>query len=104
MFPFKALNTFINQLKVNGLLFIGAYAKAHGVQDAGEMDPFGVLPEFMPYVLSEYFGHKVSLDIKKLLNQILELMFGYLLLKEIFNIFIKIRLLFFVIFLKTIFN
>ena len=27
------------------------------------MDPFGVHPSYMPYVLSDWFGHKISIEI-----------------------------------------
>ena len=60
--PFSALETWLDQLNENGLLFI-EHTRAHGVEGAGEMDPFGVLPEFMPFVLAEHFGHKISLEI-----------------------------------------
>ena len=62
--PFKAMDTWFGQLRKNGLLFI-EHTRAHGVEGASEMDPFGVLPEYMPYVITEHFGKKISLEIKK---------------------------------------
>lgn len=62
--PFAALETWLDQLNANGLLFI-EHTRSHGVEGAGEMDPFGVLPEFMPYVLVEHFGHRISMEIIK---------------------------------------
>jgi len=62
--PFKAMDTWLGQLKNNGLLFI-EHSRLHGVEGASQMDPFGVLPEYMPYVLTEHFGNKISLEIKK---------------------------------------
>jgi hypothetical protein len=29
------------------------------------MDPFGVKPAYMPYVLAEWFGHRISIEIIK---------------------------------------
>jgi hypothetical protein len=29
------------------------------------MDPFGVKPEYMPYLLSDWFGHSISIEIIK---------------------------------------
>lgn len=62
--PFVALDTWFDQLKPNGLLFI-EHTRAHGPGCSSEMDPFGVAPEYMPYIIAEHFGRKVSLEIKK---------------------------------------
>lgn len=62
--PFQALQTWLGQLKESGVLII-EHTQAHGVADASEMDPFGVLPEYMPYVLAEHFGHKITIQIIK---------------------------------------
>lgn len=62
--PFKAMDTWFGQLRTNGLLFI-EHTRAHGVEGASEMDPFGVLPEYMPYVITKHFGSKISLEIQK---------------------------------------
>ncbi len=29
------------------------------------MDPFGVKPAYMPYVLAEWFGHRISVEVIK---------------------------------------
>ena len=62
--PYDAIDTWLKQLKPNGLLFI-EHTRKHGVEAACEMDPFGVLPEFMPYLLCERFGNRIALEIIK---------------------------------------
>lgn len=62
--PFQALDTWLEQIKDTGLLII-EHTKSHGVEGASEMDPFGVQPEYMPYVLAEHYGHRISLEIIK---------------------------------------
>lgn len=60
--PREALSTWLDQLRVGGLLFI-EHTRSHGVSGASEMDPFGVKPEYMPYLLCDWFGHRVALEI-----------------------------------------
>jgi len=62
--PFEALSCWIRQIKEDGIIVI-EHTRAHGVEGASAMDPFGVLPEFFPYVICEYFGRQISLEIKK---------------------------------------
>ena len=62
--PFQAISTWLNQLKENGLLFI-EHTRYHGVSGSSEMDPFGVLPEFMPYLLIDHFGMSINIEIIK---------------------------------------
>lgn len=62
--PKDALSTWLGQLSVGGLLFI-EHTRAHGPEGASEMDPFGVKPEYMPYLLSDWFGHQISIEIIK---------------------------------------
>ena len=38
---------------------------SHSASGAGEGDPFGVLPEYFPYILCEHFGSSISLEIQK---------------------------------------
>ncbi|SFK64243.1 hypothetical protein SAMN04488518_107165 [Pseudovibrio ascidiaceicola] len=57
--PRKALTTWLNQIHQNGVVII-EHTNAHGPQWAGEMDPFGVKPNVMPYVFAEWFGHQIS--------------------------------------------
>lgn len=59
--PRLALTRWLNQVKKGGLVII-EHSEVHGPQWAGEMDPFGVRPVVMPYVLTEWFGDKVSLS------------------------------------------
>ena len=61
--PFSAIETWLGQLKKGGLIFIEHSATHHGVDGVTAYDPFGALPEFMPYVISEKFGHSVSIEI-----------------------------------------
>ena len=62
--PEKALNTWINQVKKDRYVII-EHSDQHGVISSGKMDPFGVEANFFPYLLTEWFGHKISLKIIK---------------------------------------
>ena len=62
--PRLALKTWLSQFKVGGLVII-EHTNAHGPSGAVEMDPFGVRPVAMPCVLSEWFGHQVSISHSK---------------------------------------
>lgn len=57
--PKLALETWLNQLNASGVLAL-EYTDTHGPGDASEMDPFGVRPTLVPYVLCAWFGHDVS--------------------------------------------
>jgi hypothetical protein len=59
--PKEALEIWLDQLKEAGMLII-ELTKSHGPQGAGEMDPFGVRPEVFPYVLTMWFGRKISIE------------------------------------------
>ena len=62
--PEKALNTWINQVRKDRYVII-EHSDQHGVISSGKMDPFGVEANFFPYLLTEWFGHKISLKIIK---------------------------------------
>jgi len=62
--PKKALNIWLDQTKENGYVII-EHSDQHGVISSGFMDPFGVEANFFPYLLSEWFGHKISIKIIK---------------------------------------
>lgn len=62
--PVMAIQTWLQQLNPNGVLII-EHTRAHGVEGASEMDPFGVQPEFMPYFLADSFGKLISVSIEK---------------------------------------
>ena len=62
--PKLAVSTWIKQLKPTGLLFI-EHTKYHGPEYAGAMDPFGAKPTALPYILSDWFGHRISISIKR---------------------------------------
>ena len=62
--PREALKVWLDQLEPGGLLFI-EHTDSHGPGGASEMDPFGVRPTFMPYVLSDWFGHQISIEVIK---------------------------------------
>ena len=65
--PRKAVQTWLNQLKKNGFIII-EHTDQHGVIASGKMDPFGVEANFFPYLLSDWFGHLISLKIIKSLK------------------------------------
>jgi len=46
-------------------LLVIEHTEAHGPSHASEMDPFGVRPTVMPYVLTEWFGFDISINIIK---------------------------------------
>lgn len=60
--PNEAVLIWINQLKIGGLLVI-EHTVQHTAAAASEMDPFGADPIIMPYLLSEWLGHKAALEI-----------------------------------------
>ncbi|MES0868667.1 hypothetical protein [Pseudovibrio sp. SCP19] len=57
--PRQALTTWLNQIRRDGIVII-EHTDAHGPKFAGEMDPFGVKPNVMPYVFVDWFGHQIS--------------------------------------------
>ena len=62
--PRKALYVWLNQIKKDGFIII-EHSDQHGVLSSGKMDPFGVEANFFPYLITEWFGHLVSLKIIK---------------------------------------
>jgi len=62
--PKTALSVWLNQIKENGYVII-EHSDQHGVVSSGKMDPFGVEANFFPYLLSEWFGHSISIEIIK---------------------------------------
>jgi len=62
--PRSAIATWLDQLKKGGLLFI-EHTEAHGADGASEMDPFGVSPNYLPFVLCDWFGHQIAIEIIK---------------------------------------
>lgn len=50
---------------VGGWLLIIEHTMLHSPVGASEMDPFGVKLAYMPYVLAEWFGHRISIEIIK---------------------------------------
>lgn len=59
--PKVALQTWLAQLKLKGLLII-EHTKHHGPSGASKMDPFGVTPQLLPYVLTMWFGSQISIS------------------------------------------
>lgn len=62
--PRLAVKTWLNQVKRYGIVII-EHTESHGPLRASEMDPFGVRPIAMPYVLTEWFGHQISVSHSK---------------------------------------
>ena len=60
--PKVSCTVWLNQPRYGGLLII-EHSILHSVEEASEMDPFGVKPAYMPYVLSDWFGHQISIEI-----------------------------------------
>lgn len=62
--PRAALVTWLNQLAPGGFVVI-EHTDAHGPRHASEMDPFGVRPTVLPYVLVDWFGTDISMRFVK---------------------------------------
>lgn len=59
--PRQALTTWLNQVRKGGLVIL-EHTETHGPGAAGHMDPFGVRPIAMPYVLTDWFGDQISIS------------------------------------------
>ena len=59
--PQQALREWFNQTTRDGLVIV-EHTADHGPASAGSMDPFGVRAQVFPYVISEWFGHQVSIE------------------------------------------
>jgi hypothetical protein len=62
--PKKALNVWLKQIKKDRYIIV-EHSDQHGVISAGKMDPFGIETNFFPYLLTEWFGHTISIKIIK---------------------------------------
>ena len=60
--PKLALTTWVEQIN-NGGYIIVEHTDQHGVGASGKMDPFGVEANFFPYLLIDWFGHSISIEI-----------------------------------------
>lgn len=65
--PSLAIETWLNQLKPDGYLFI-EHSEDHGPRSVGEMDPFGVKPNVFCHILVSWFGHQISFDYQKIIK------------------------------------
>lgn len=59
--PKHALETWLGQVKRDGVLII-EHTEGHGPKHSSQMDPFGVRPTVMPYVLTMWFGDQISIS------------------------------------------
>ena len=59
--PKEALTVWLDQLNPKGLLVI-EHTQGHSPMNSSKMDPFGVRPEAMPYVLTMWFGSQISIS------------------------------------------
>ena len=59
--PKVALQTWLSQLKPNGILII-EHTNSHTPTNASKSDPFGVRPTSVPYVLTMWFGSQISIE------------------------------------------
>ena len=66
--PKKALNTWLNQIKKDRFIIL-EHSDQHAVRSSNKMDPFGVEASFFPYLLTEWFGHQLSIKIIKSIKQ-----------------------------------
>ena len=59
--PSLALTTWLNQIKSTGKVII-ELTKSHGVAYQSEMDPFGIKPQYFPFLVTSYFGDQITLS------------------------------------------
>ena len=59
--PKVAVETWLAQLTQDGVLII-EHTETHGPGQASEMDPFGVRPTVMPYILTMWFGNQITIE------------------------------------------
>jgi hypothetical protein len=62
--PREALATWLGQVRRGGYVVI-EHTEAHGPNAASEMDPFGVRPTVVPYVIADWFGTSVAVKFVK---------------------------------------
>jgi len=62
--PRVALEAWLAQVRPGGVVVI-EHSEEQSPLAAGEMDPFGVRPQVVPYVLAEWFGHRVSVSFRE---------------------------------------
>tara|TARA_Y100001958_G_C21229567_1_gene555169 strand:+ start:357 stop:1061 length:705 start_codon:yes stop_codon:yes gene_type:complete len=62
--PKKAITTWLRQIKKDRYIII-EHSDQHTVRASNKMDPFGVEANFFPYLLTEWFGHQLSIKIIK---------------------------------------
>ena len=62
--PQKALDVWLKQIKKDRFIIL-EHSDQHGVLSSGKMDPFGLEANFFPYLLTEWFGHSISISIVK---------------------------------------
>ena len=62
--PRVALETWLGQVRPGGVVVI-EHSDEQSPLAAGEMDPFGVRPRVVRYVLAEWFGHRVSVSFRE---------------------------------------
>ena len=62
--PKKALNAWLKQIKKDRYIII-EHSDQHAVRASNKMDPFGVEVNFFPYLLTEWFGHLISIQMIK---------------------------------------
>ena len=60
--PQLAIRVWVEQLKIGGLLFV-EMSEGHSPRQASKMDPFGVKPEYFAYLLTQWVGHKISVEV-----------------------------------------
>ena len=63
--PKKALNTWLKQVKKDRYVILEHSDQHAAFERSNKMDPFGVETNFFPYLLSEWFGHQISIKILK---------------------------------------
>jgi hypothetical protein len=60
--PKEAVRVWVEQLRIGGLLFV-EMSEGHSPRYASKIDPFGVEPEYFAYLLTQWVGHKISVEV-----------------------------------------
>ncbi len=66
--PRKALTIWLEQIKKNSYIIL-EHAEQSSLTGQGKMDPFGVDANFLPYLLSDWFGHQILIKIIKSIKE-----------------------------------
>lgn len=82
--PRIALTTWLGQLRTGGILFI-EHTLGHSPSGAGDMDPFGAKPQYLPYLLATWFGHQIAIEVIKGVKENYDLEVWLFVIKKLYS-------------------